>query len=704
MKIKRIGLAVVMLLSLYAVTACNSGNDGTKREKKDDVAKFTVSKFSGNAMVKEESVYTTISVAKGIVLTHPIHINITSTDDKVMKLDGTSSVCDLKAITDTCKITATAVGFGNASITFKSDAMSYTSEELSVTTPNILKISDISKVVVGGSKDFSISLPQGAKLNKEVTLNVSAQPIKIADKDVDILKIAFKDPEQKSCVLSPTVTKCEFTASGLVVGNTFINVKSSNENYILSTYSDKISVLEKPAIYLVGFKNPAIGQTVHIKVAVTSTKEDEYNFDVTSTADTFVTVKKDEDTCKISNNHQCSISVTGVAEGTATITVTSSPFDDINQPVHVNNFSVKQYLISSHHSCLVNFDKKVYCWGSNEDGSLGNGSTDKTVILQPTTSIPNLLVNSNFMVMLGLNAVIANGQIMEWGGSTADLSGQEVSINAPTEFTIEGGVKDVVAAATYSDISSCTIKNIDSKIYCWGRNTSGQLGLGGETDQNWHGIAKISSDLEFDKLVNPNTGNTFCGLTKNSHKLYCWGDNRFGQINNSADKAITTPTEVIVPGDGNITSVSIGYQHTCALKSDGSVYCWGDNSAGQTGTGDTTNKVEAPKKVASNANFTSITTSEGSSCGISDNKTLYCWGRYATGGVKANKPTPVNNIPGNPKIDFVNIFNYSKDQDNAVSIAVVTENNLVYVWGNNNYGRLATGDENMITTPTQVLN
>ncbi len=635
MKIKHIFSAILFCL-IYSITACTSSNNGGNGSKKDDIAKFTVSKFNNNAMIKGESVSATVSVTNGTVITTPIHINITSSDDKKIKLDNKSISCELKTTKDTCIISAAGQDLGSANIIFKSDAMSYTSELLSVTPPNVLSFSEFNHVYIGSKgQDFSISLPQGAKLDKEVTLALTS----------DMLSIQLKDhPGQNSCILSATANKCEFTANviGTVPGKTSIQVKSSDNNRVLDT-----------------------------------TKEN----------------------------------------------------------INVSLFNT-QFLVDTISSCIVN-NKQVYCWGNNQNGSLGNGVRIDETILLPTGPIANIAADK-ILLSQGVAVATDGDNLYMWGGAPLqtpeqynakeDTSNEDLKpINTSAKFKIDGGIVDFDFSIVPGFGTTCIIKKIDNKVYCWGDNRVGQTGIDvnvGHEDYPTHNydafyqrtIHQINNNNQFYKLSNSSGSHiapNFCAITKDQNNLYCWGNNDNNLI--SADVAPTckdsplvgktycAPTQVNIPGSGNITEIEVGYSHICAIRNE-DLYCWGSNKNGAIGVGSSEDIIKTPTLV-SGIKFASVTIESHSTCGVSTEGKLYCWGLYGANKLISNKPVLIDSIPGNPKIAFADIYVYNGDLVGP-SIAVITDQGENYVWGDNVYGKLGNGKEDpkIITTPTKVFN
>ncbi|HKN68873.1 MAG TPA: hypothetical protein VJW73_21460 [Gemmatimonadaceae bacterium] len=122
---------------------------------------------------------------------------------------------------------------------------------------------------------------------------------------------------------------------------------------------------------------------------------------------------------------------------------------------------------------------------------------------------------------------------------------------------------------------------------------------------------------------------------------YCWGD----YLGNET-RVSTTP--VRVASTPPLDSLSLGTDHACGLTSNGAAYCWGTNVAGQLGTGDVTLTKTEPSAVAGNLSFSSLSLGNAFTCGLTSDGTAYCWGDNTVGQLgdgtlaQRSRPTPVN--------------------------------------------------------------
>lgn len=215
--------------------------------------------------------------------------------------------------------------------------------------------------------------------------------------------------------------------------------------------------------------------------------------------------------------------------------------NDQNRPVLVNNGllsgkKVLSVMAGYEHSCVLTDENKIYCWGRNNYGQLGNGN----------------FLNSLTPVELDMSGV---------------LSG-----------------KTIKQLSSYGSNSNCVLTT-EGLVYCWGSNTDSQLGNGQYTNSAVPVAVNTSGVLSGKTITQISVGFRSACAKDSNDDLYCWGNNASGTLGVGNDNLQMFPVSVInnIPfGDFNV-----GKGHVCGISA-GTTYCWGTNFYGELGDGTTT--------------------------------------------------------------------------------------------------------------------
>ena len=223
-------------------------------------------------------------------------------------------------------------------------------------------------------------------------------------------------------------------------------------------------------------------------------------------------------------------------------------------------------------------------------------------------------------------------------------------------------------------------------LWATGANTFGQLGTdslqpateltgSGEPDWTW---AQVTAGR-----------NHSCG-TRLDHQAFCWGDNSSGQIGDGSFTRYLGPRTV--RGDHRWRTVTAGDRHSCGIVSDSALWCWGRNLWGQLGTGAFSGARPAPVRVGSASDWVQVSAGGDHTCGRRADGSLWCWGRNADGqlgdGTVTSRPAPVR--VGSADRSYVGL-----SAGGAHTLVVQaragalweTESDYLYIWG-----ARATGD------------
>ena len=245
---------------------------------------------------------------------------------------------------------------------------------------------------------------------------------------------------------------------------------------------------------------------------------------------------------------------------------------------------------------------------------------------------------------------------------------------------------------------TCGIRT-DGTLYCWGSNATGQLGVA--TARGRCGLfatpceggpRAVAPALRF-TTVSAGQGHT-CAITTD-RSLYCWGDNT--QFQAGVPSAVSVSLPAAVAPALQFIDVGAGATHTCAVRTNGVVYCWGEGTLGALGTGDTTSSV-IPAPVAGSVHFARVRAGRLVSCAIATDGFLWCWGaewESASGGFDFfhARATP-HQIGGLPQVSDVTA--------SASNICATALDGTTYCWEGNAYAQLGLGTLDGTATPTAV--
>ena len=237
-------------------------------------------------------------------------------------------------------------------------------------------------------------------------------------------------------------------------------------------------------------------------------------------------------------------------------------------------------------TCALTTAGGVQCWGDNAYGQLGNGTTTSSAVPVPVTGLSSGVA----AIAAGADhacALTTAGGVQCWGYNDSGQLGVGTTSNSSVPNLVTGLSNGVTAIAAAGGSFTCALTTAGS-VQCWGANYDGQLGNGTTTNSSVpvpvtglsSGVAAIAAGRYHS-----------CALTSVGGVL-CWGYNFYGERGDGT----TTNSSVPVPVAGlssGITAVATGWYHTCALASAGDVLCWGYNSSGGLGDGTFANRRES---------------------------------------------------------------------------------------------------------------
>ncbi len=283
------------------------------------------------------------------------------------------------------------------------------------------------------------------------------------------------------------------------------------------------------------------------------------------------------------------------------------------------------------HGCGLQADGTAWCWGANESGQLGDGTTrDRNSAVKVDTDTRFSTLVGGLSHSCGLSA---DGGAYCWGRNLNGQLGDGSRTDRPRPAPVTGGQTFETITAGWNHTCGLTASG---RAFCWGLNGQGELGDGTRVDR----LAPTRVPGIFSALA-AGSGHT-CGIRGSG--VLCWGSNDFGQLGNGSEGGEQVNPTLVVGLPSPPQTLAAGAVHTCALLENGSVYCWGQNLHGQLGDGTNENSA-TPERVAGALHFTSLFAGGAVTCGFVEDGSEYCWGMNQGGqlgdGTRVNRSTPV---------------------------------------------------------------
>jgi alpha-tubulin suppressor-like RCC1 family protein len=336
--------------------------------------------------------------------------------------------------------------------------------------------------------------------------------------------------------------------------------------------------------------------------------------------------------------HTCAVLVVGGVEcwgrndagqlGDGEITC-SSCANDLPRPVIGLSNSARAVTGGVGHTCALLVSGAVECWGLNLYGQLGSGSSDTG---DSTTPVPvgGALAGATQLSAGGFHVCAleaGSGQVLCWGENQYGQVGDGTTEDARQATAVTGLSGASSVAAGMGSYSTCAIV-AGGHVDCWGENRWGQLGNG--TTNTGPTIAPTPVIGISNAVALSGGERHFCALLAN-HTISCWGSDQWGQLGDGSTNDSAEP--VSVHGITNAIAIAAGYHYTCALLATGAADCWGENQYGQLGNqslglgGQSSEPVPVQGLPGSASQLTS---GADHTCTLSA-ATIDCWGRGAFG-------------------------------------------------------------------------
>ena len=350
---------------------------------------------------------------------------------------------------------------------------------------------------------------------------------------------------------------------------------------------------------------------------------------------------------------------------------------------------------------------KAKCWGGNYYGTLGNGTNSNygDDDNEMGASLPFLNLGSGLtakQIALGEYhscAILNNDGLKCWGingagelGTGGDTVGD--TFNLPSNLsTLSLGSERTALQVTAGRYYSCVLLD-DKSIKCWGYNATGQLGYG-DNDNRTAPEATATVNLGSDKTAKQVVaGNNFACAILNDDTVKCWGDDSYGQLGDGqsgGSQNAPHATNTVNLGQG-AKFLAVLWYHVCAILNDNSLKCWGSDYYGQLGRGESSNRVPTPHSVSLGQNTTVVDVAVGldHTCVILNDNTVKCWGRNDYGQLGYGNTTDTN-APPSATVDLGQGRTARSLSLGRNHSCALLDDYTVKCWGQHSQGSLGTG-------------
>jgi alpha-tubulin suppressor-like RCC1 family protein len=380
-----------------------------------------------------------------------------------------------------------------------------------------------------------------------------------------------------------------------------------------------------------------------------------------------------------------------------------------------------QVSLGGSHSSAITSEGRIFTWGSNNYGQLGDGTTTRRYTPTDITGYFGLNSGETIVsVSLGLShstAITSEGRIFTWGrnqyGQLGD--GSTTNRNTPTDITgqLDFNTGESITGVSLGAVHSSVVSSA-GRLFTWGQNDYGQLGNGTTT------YGSIPTDItgQFsliagETLTSVSLGSYHSSAITSGGRLFIWGQNSYGQLGNGTGTTLTTPTDItghfnLIAGE-TITRVSLGFSHSSAITSEGRLFTWGFNNYGQLGDGTTTYKLNPTDimgrfSLGSDETIVSISLGHSHSIAITSEGRLFTWGWNQYGQV-GDGTTTDRYTPTEITSQFIS---YTGETITGVSLAgslssAITSEGRLFIWGQNDYGQLGDGTTSSSSVPKHIV-
>jgi len=350
---------------------------------------------------------------------------------------------------------------------------------------------------------------------------------------------------------------------------------------------------------------------------------------------------------------------------------------------------------------------------SSQDERKSTSLEDETPLLLTHSTITDIgfsadSIYTNTTIAAGTYngcAILENQSMVCWGDNEYGQLGDGTTTGSAVPIYVNVATNETPVEVTVGQVTACALME-SGNIYCWGSGYYGKMGDGEPWNDDY-----VNTEMRQVLLPEGQGGQTvsisgghICTILDNGD-VYCWGRGNQGQLGNGGTSNRNIPTKVNLPGQRSAIAISTGTYMTCAITTDGMGYCWGENDEGQLGNGTTNSRRTSPAEVLFPSGYTPVSISAGDdfACALMDNRKVMCWGENNDGRL-GQGPLATDDETAPVWVSMENSETAHFLDIGTKSACMILDSGETKCWGTNEEGQIGQGDTDTdyYSTPTEV--
>ena len=359
-----------------------------------------------------------------------------------------------------------------------------------------------------------------------------------------------------------------------------------------------------------------------------------------------------------------------------------------------NKYVTKDYVMDVYPNLVPGYaSPELWTWGLNSSGQLGDGTT--TSRSSPGTTVGGAA--TWIQISAGptrSGGVKSDGTLWTWGGAGFGSLGDGSTTSRSSPGTTAGGGTNWKQVAM--GVSSAAIKT-DGTLWTWGYDGYGLLGAGTTNTSRSSPGTTAGGGTNWKQVT---IGGTMMAAIKTDGTLWTWGAGGGGKLGEGTTGSRSSPGTTAGGGTNwKFVNLTHGSSSVAAIKTDGTLWTWGGNGSGQLGTGNTTGRSSPGTTVGGGTNWDSVSMCDQNCIAIKTDGTLWTWGQGFFGclgtGNTTDRSSPGTTAGGGTDWKYVQL-----NGDSSFNRAAIKTDGTLWTWGTNTNGSLSTATRSSPGTVT----